>query len=126
MIFKLFQINTTLEHRQIDEEGLEWNEALEKFPKVEAAHATMMGGSDAYVTMYDEFYTHVADIDASNLEDAFHIHNMQDENHITRFGRQHSMSVGDVLVGSYGDVHMVDGIGFTQLMSSKIGFSLGA
>jgi hypothetical protein len=31
------------------------------------------------------------------------------------------MSVGDILVGEYGDVHMVDNVGFTQLLSSKVG-----
>jgi hypothetical protein len=31
------------------------------------------------------------------------------------------MSVGDILVGEYGEVLMVDNSGFTQLMSSHVG-----
>ena len=40
---------------------------------------------------------------------------------VVRYGPQHSMSVGDILVGEHGEVLMVDNSGFTQLMSSHLG-----
>jgi hypothetical protein len=71
-----------------------------------------------------EFFAHyvlVADIDTDELEEAFAIHNRvgafdspEDEARIKRHGRQHSMSVGDILEHE-GQYWMVDGVGFTPI-----------
>lgn len=122
--FTLMQIQVPREElNQINELG--WAEAMEKFPRVEASQAMRMGGSEAYVTEYDKLYTKVAVIEARDLEHAFLVHNNpmgseELEALIERFGPQHSMSVGDLLIGEYGDVHCVDGFGFTQLMSANV------
>ena len=99
-------------HNEINDLG--WDAAMKQFPAVEAHMA---------VTLYDEnftmdmmqFYTHVADINTNDLEEAFHIHNVQIENKIIRYGRQHSMSVGDVLVDEAGKVFLCASIGFNQV-----------
>jgi len=119
-MYRLFQIRPTEEQYELVNE-FGWSKACEDIPIIEASQALRMGGSEAYVTEYDQFFEHVSDIDVRDLEQAFHVHNMQDESKIKRYGPQHSMSVGDVLVGEYGDVHMVDGFGFTQLLSSAVG-----
>lgn len=126
-VFKLFQIQPTREqYDRVNELGC-WTKAFEEMPIIEASQALRMGGSEAYVTDYDKYFTHVADIECEAvsvdeaLEEAFNIHNMQKEESIKRYGSQHSMSVGDVLVGEFGDVHIVDKFGFVQLMSSSVG-----
>ena len=99
-----------------------WAEAMEKFPKIEARQSLSMG-ADNFHDSYMELFTHVADIEVTDLEEAFLVHNNpygndKYETLITRYGTQHSMSVGDVLIGEYGDVHVVDGCGFVQQMSA--------
>lgn len=119
-MYRLFQIQPTREqYDMVNEFG--WSKACEEIPIIEASQALGMGGSDAYVTEYDQFFEHVSDIMVNDLEEAFRVHNMQEESKIKRYGPQHSMSVGDILVGEYGDVHIVDRFGFTQLMSSFVG-----
>lgn len=119
-MFKLFQILPSREqYDRVNELG--WTKAFEEMPIIEASMALRMSGSDAYVTEYDQYFEHVADIAVDSLEEAFHAHNIEDESKITRYGSQHSMSVGDVLVDEFGGVHMCDNIGFTQIMSSFIG-----
>lgn len=129
-MFRLFQLDVPRhQFDAVNEMG--WAEAMEKFPRVEAHMALTMRGSEAYVTEYDPFFKHVADIEATDLENAFFVHNNPFgdealEEQITRYGKQHSMSVGDIVVGEHGDVHMVDPEGFTQLMSSFVGSDVEA
>ena len=119
-MYKLFQISVPSE--QYDEVNkLGWSEAMVKYPLIEASQALRMSGSEAYVTEYDALFTHVADLDADNLEEAFRLHNFQEEDKITRYAKQHSLSVGDICVGEYGDVHICDNFGWTQMMSSNLG-----
>jgi len=119
-MYKLFQISVPRE--QMDEVNrLGWTEAFKQYPLIEAQQALSIRGSESWVTSYDSLFTHVADLAADNLEEAFRLHNFQEEDKITRYAKQHSLSVGDVLVGEYGDVHMCDVCGWTQLMSSNIG-----
>jgi len=119
-MFKLFQIRPSREQcDRVNELG--WTQAFEEMPIIEAWQAVGRGGSEAYVTEYDQYFEHVADIAVDSLEAAFDAHNMEDESKITRYRPQHSMSVGDVLVDEFGGVHMCDNIGFTQIMSSFIG-----
>ena len=120
IMYKLFQISVPRE--QYDEVNkLGWSEAMVKYPKIEASQALRNSGSEAYVTEYDALFTHVADLDADNLEEAFRLHNFQEEDKITRYAKQHSLSVGDICVGEYGDVHICDNFGWTQMMSSNLG-----
>ena len=124
-MFRLFQLDIPREEfNAVNRLG--WTEAMSQFPRIEAHMALSTGGSDAYVTEYDQYFKHVADIDVNDPEKAFLVHNNPHGRTdldwlVVRYGPQHSMSVGDILVGEYGEVLMVDNSGFTQLMSSHLG-----
>ena len=101
-------------HNEINDLG--WAAAADKYPAIEA-HLMASRGSDKFSITFLPYYTHVADIDATELEDAFYIHNNPEgdeilEQQITRYGRQHSMSVGDLLVDEKGNIYIVDTFGF--------------
>lgn len=110
-MYKLLQ-NQALRnfHNEINELG--WDKASKEFPAVKAAMDVNFRGSELFTLDMVAYYTHVADIAVNDLEEAFHVHNIQDESKITRYGRQHSMSVGDLLVAEDGGMYMVDGYGF--------------
>ena len=62
-----------------------------------------------------EHYEHVADLDASDLNEAFQIGNIGPEEAYTRFKPMHSVSVGDILVTEDNTVHIVANYGFDKL-----------
>jgi len=118
-MYKLLQ-NQALSnfHNEINELG--WAKAEEKYPEVKAQQAVSFRGSLGYTSDMLVHYTHVADIDANTVEDAFFMHNNPYgdetlEKQITRYGRQHSMSVGDILVAEHGGLYMCDRMGFTYI-----------
>ena len=59
-------------------------------------------------------YRAVAEIEVSDLDEAFHVHNCGIEEKITRLEEQHSMSVGDILCDGT-DYFMVDRLGFAKI-----------
>jgi hypothetical protein len=95
--------------------------AEELLPAYKVHRAVDFSGSKRWEPEFFAHYVLVADIDTNELEEAFAIHNRvgafdspEDEARIKRHGRQHSMSVGDVLEHE-GQYHMVDGFGFTPI-----------
>ena len=117
-MYKLLQ-NQALSnlHNEINELG--WGAAAEQYPEVKA-HLDASLGADKFSITFLPYYTHVADIDANTLEDAFYMHNnpMGDpilEEQITRYTSQHSMSVGDLLIDEKGNIYMCDPIGFAYV-----------
>ena len=60
-------------------------------------------------------YEHVADLDASDLNEAFQIGNIGPEEAYTRHKPMHSISVGDILVLEDNKVHIVASFGFDRL-----------
>ena len=101
-------------HNEINDLG--WGAAAEQYPEVKA-HLDASLGADKFSITFLPHYTHVADIDANTLEDAFFIHNNPHgdeilEEQITRYTNQHSMSVGDLLVDEWGSMFIVDTFGF--------------
>jgi hypothetical protein len=61
-------------------------------------------------------YRHVADVEADNLEHAFHVSNVGTlEHRINRHHGMHSVSVGDVIVDPDGFAHAVAPYGFNLL-----------
>ena len=97
--FKVFQI------RLSDEDYAKINETGHvSVPKNKAR-------LDIHVATYDDkdisslvrealdrgFYDHVADIEATDLDDAFRVGNVGPEEAITRHAQMHSISVGDVI-----------------------------
>jgi hypothetical protein len=64
-----------------------------------------------------EHYEHVANVDATNMEDAFRLMNLWDEPlKIQRFGNCSSMSVGDILEVS-GKFYRCASFGFDEVES---------
>ena len=99
-------------HNEINKLG--WGAAAEQYPEVKA-HFDATMGADKFSNTYIKFYTMVAEIDVSDVEEAFHVHNIQDESKITRYGTQHSMSVGDILVAEDGGMYFCDRYGFSYI-----------
>jgi len=107
MTIKLLQIVITREDaRRIN--------AGEKLPKYVAhLHASCEGEFPGR-----DFYEHVADLDVTDLDEAFTVGNIGPEERITRHAPMHSVSVGDVLV--QGNVwYMVKPFGFEFLFENQ-------
>ena len=58
------------------------------------------------------FYSHVANIEANDLDEVFEIGNIGPESAIERFSRMSSVSVGDVIVDEEGNASVVASFGF--------------
>ena len=115
-MYKLLQ-NQALRtfHNEINELG--WEGICEQNPAVKAALDCQTFGTERFTLDMLPHYTHVADIDANNTEDAFVMHNNPTgdeilEQQITRYGTQHSLSVGDILEAEDGGLYMCDPMGF--------------
>ena len=65
------------------------------------------------------YYNQVALIEADSLEGVFHVGNVGPEESITRLGRMHSVSVGDVVEDEQGVQSVVASFGFKQLAPSN-------
>ena len=61
------------------------------------------------------YYTHVANIQAENLEDVFRIGNLFKEGQIERLDCMASPSVGDVIVDQNDFFYVIDTFGFTLM-----------
>ena len=67
-------------------------------------------------------YQEVCAIEAEDLDEVFEIGNIGPESKIERFGRMHSISVGDVIMTETYECYVVKGVGFERLpMSSPNG-----
>lgn len=65
------------------------------------------------------FYDHVADIEATDLEDVFHVGNVGPEEAITRHAPMHSISVGDVIEYDDGVRYVVLPTGFAPVAFNR-------
>ena len=99
--------------------SLGWDDAMKKFPEVEIQlKVSFSGGSDGFNAWMSEYYNPVANIDAATLNGVFQVGNIGPEESIERLAPMHSVSVGDVIRDNeMGTYYMVDGMGFTQLLS---------
>lgn len=85
-----------------------------------AFEATIEGNVDPvfFLSSYEE----VCAIEAEDLDEVFEIGNIGPESKIERFGRMHSISVGDVIMTETYECYVVKGFGFERLpMSSPNG-----
>jgi len=86
----------------------------EQFEKGKAYFSRMFDGT--FKPEIFEHYTHVANVDTNDMEDAFREMNLwEDETKIERLGPCSSMSVGDILELEDGSRHRVASFGFTAL-----------
>lgn len=78
-----------------------------------AMDAMVLGKVDPvfFLSSYEE----VCAIEADNLDEVFQIGNVGPEAKIERFGRMHSVSVGDVIRDDRNRCFVVSGLGFERL-----------
>jgi len=92
--------------------------------KKQAWREVLFDGAEGYKPELMEFYDHVADVDATNLDQIFMIMNRwepSDEALVTRHAPLHSLSVGDVLIDSKtGQASMVNPCGFAEIKFNKL------
>lgn len=94
--------------------ALGWDKAIAANPRI-ASYADKEDVDVAREAWRRGHYDHAANIEATDLENVFHVGNVGPEENITRFGRMHSVSVGDIIVDPDGVRHLVAGIGFEVL-----------
>lgn len=109
----LLQNKSILEHHnEINDLG--WEDAIAKYPAVGAAMNVARWGSEKFDPETFKFWSKVAEIDTNYLDEAYEIHNLGIEEKITRFGTQHSLSIGDILFD--GTHHfMCNSVGFAKI-----------
>jgi len=117
--------NKALDHYHVEINQLGWSGAEAKYPPLKACQDTRSKGAEAFEPGQFVFYTLVAKIDATELEDAFYVQNnpfgYEDlEDRIERLDSQHSMSVGDI-VKKGPEYFMVDPMGFTKIQITQTG-----
>ena len=61
------------------------------------------------------FYSHVANIEANDLDEVFEIGNIGPESAIERLSRMSSVSVGDLLIDEDGNKSVVASFGFEEV-----------
>ena len=95
----------------------DWGSAAKEIPGVHV-HLETTNSFDDEITWkpeWFEFYEKVADVDATDLEETFHLTNLWHKPElIHKVKEMHSVSVGDILLKD-GEYHMVAGCGFQQI-----------
>lgn len=114
MKFKLYQIHLTeAEHNKVNADG--------KYSVPKNLLRLDMGLSDAdQVALANEafekdYFTHVSNITAEDMEDVYRIGNIGPEENIERIAPMYSVSVGDVVEDENGIRSVVSRVGFRAL-----------
>lgn len=83
---------------------------------LEAYHQISIRPTAENISANFKYFNKVAIIDANDLEDAFAISNLgEEEELITRLAPMHSLSVGDVLIDEDNIVFFVNSFGFNKV-----------
>lgn len=113
-MYKVYQIKLSNEEMALinetgDHAAVPKNELKQKM-------AFAMGNIESYAceALAAGYFTHVANIEANNLDHVFEIGNIGPESNITRISPMHSISVGDVVVADDGTVNVVGDYGFAK------------
>lgn len=103
MKYQIYQIQFS----KLDEE----NDVL-----LDAYHYKLIEIVAEHISENFKYFNKVAIIDANDLEDAFTISNLGEEEHlIERLAPMHSLSVGDILIDEENKVFVVNTFGFTEI-----------
>jgi hypothetical protein len=90
-------------------------------PKAHAKTRMMLGAGKWNHTDYPKFYEATYEVDTDDLDEAFEITNLWNENwKVTRLRRGSSSSVGDIFVKD-GDCYIVDNFGFVAVGKYDLG-----
>jgi hypothetical protein len=115
--FNIFQNQLDKETRD-ELNRIGWDEAAEKFSSVRThLEMTFRASADKFEPEMSSDYELVAQIEAEDLEDAFRISNLgNQEESVTRFAPMHSLSVGDVVENTYdGSFWLCCDVGFQEI-----------
>jgi len=110
--YSVYQIHLNESDSELLSKSGGWGEAASVSPKIKAYLDKDGSPQEAFNS---GFYVRVADIEASDLEDVFKIGNIGPEESIKRYGRMHSVSVGDVIKDESGSYFAVSGEGFVEV-----------
>lgn len=117
--YKVYQIVLTKE--EVDKVNAEGHGSVPKHSARTDMHFTDNPETIAYDAMSKGFYTHVANVTASNLENVFEIGNSDFEDNyfdrikLKKLKPMHSVSIGDVIENPEGVQYVVAEIGFKKL-----------
>jgi len=78
--------------------SVDWGGDFGDYPELAILRdVSFHGGSEGFESWMFEYYRNVANVEASGLEEVFHVGNgYGDQDKIVRVDRMHSMSVGDI------------------------------
>ena len=117
MIYQLMQIKLTNEEVDAINEAQDHG-AIPKNKSRIAMQMDFSGSKTAKIAaeaMKKGFYSHVANIEANDLDEVFEVGNIGPESAIERLSRMSSVSVGDVLVDEAGNASVVASFGFQEV-----------
>jgi len=118
MIYQLMQIRLT--NDEVDAINAAQDHGAIPKNKMRIAMQTDFSGSKtakiAAEALNKGFYTHVANIEANDLDDVFEIGNIGPENAIERLNRMSPASVGDVIVDEAGNTSVIASVGFQEVV----------
>lgn len=107
-MIKVYQIQLT------DAEVADSNLVVGSSPRVKAYFDRSFDGS--FKAENFQYYTHVANVDTNDMEEAFQLMNLwEDETKVEKLGPCSSMSVGDILVLECGWVYRCASFGFAPI-----------
>lgn len=113
--FKVFQILLTNEQRDAVNAG-EYVPAFNIRNQLSMDFEGKNTSEIASKAFNENVYTHVSNIEATDLNNCFEVGNIGPESKIERFERMHSLSVGDVLVAEDGSINAIASIGFVTIV----------
>jgi hypothetical protein len=123
MKYQIFQIRTTEAEVDLINKTGDFN-AVPKFAAKRDLDFAQMRGTTIEALAKEFFdkgyYTHVANIAGSDLENVFHIGNMGPEENIERLDRMHSISVGDLVLDENNILWVVANFGFNEVCDLEV------
>lgn len=116
MKFAVHQIRITKAQMDlINKEGFDAVPAKKAHLDMDMDFAGTKIGSLAADALDAGYYTHVANIEADNLNQVFEIGNIGPEGNIERIAQMHSLSVGDILIAEDGSKSVIAAFGFKEV-----------
>jgi hypothetical protein len=101
-----------------------WDKAMVLYPELAIKRECAFGGSEGFSAWMSKYYWTVANVyRAKDMEDVFDAGNGYAPKgvELVKVDAMHSCSVGDIIHNHEdGTYHMVDGEGFTQLLSFNV------
>ncbi len=116
MKYSVYQIRITKDQMDlINKEGFDAVPAKKAHLDMDMDFSGKKIGSLAADALDAGYYTHVANIEADDLNRVFEIGNIGPEANIERIAQMHSLSVGDILIDEAGSKSVIAAFGFKEV-----------